>query len=679
VTDIPHEVLSDHFQERMGGRRLLAAVFATYQFDPGFFEREILPVFLDVTLSHAPAIKLVQLEDTLRSLAGGIAVYYDANGLVLTDDGAAKLDVRRIPMRVRTGLFHPKNVFALVEDVEPDESGAHPRTLLVAALSANLTRSGWWHNVEVCHIEELAERSPTNMRDDLRAFFKRLRDLAPEGCDHGALDTIDDFVKGTEKRAQRKVQGDIQPHFFSGNRPFDEFLAEVLGNDARDLYLEVISPYFDKDDEPAPLAQLVRRFRPRAVRVSLPRSPDGEAQVTPAMHAWVAGLDDATWGKLPAGMLRSGKGEDARPRFVHAKVYRFFSMQKRLEYLAVGSVNLTRPAHQRGGNLESALIIQTAPPRRPDFWLEPDLTRPTSFGSPEHDDDGDLAAADTGSRLTLRYHWNGGTGEARWDADAPSPRLELEANGASLCALESLAPRAWSTLATPHAEALGALLVSTSFVTVRGDRPEPVIILVLEEGMWKKPPLLSRLSVRDILQYWSLLTAEQRNEFLQLRAAQLLGSEAHNELVTRLRATVDVNTIFDRFAGIFHAFECVAKSVETALTADNEKEALYRVFGTKHDSLGSLLLRLREDRERDAVEQYVIVMCARQLCRELRTTWPDFWSRHAADVADLDDALRVCDDLRSALLARGDADTPAFLDWFDSWFLRKAQRLEEPT
>lgn len=678
MSDIPHEVLSDHFQERMGGRRLLAAVFATYQFDPGFFEREILPVFLDVTLSHAAAIKLVQLEDTLRSLPGSIAVYYDVNGLVLTDDGAAKLDVRRIPMRVGTGLFHPKNIFALVEDVEPDETGAHPRTLLVAALSANLTRSGWWHNVEACHIEEIAERSATNMRDDLRAFFKRLRELAPEGCDQSALEQLDAFVKGTEQRAQRKVQGDIQAHFYPGNRPFDEFLGDVLGNDARDLYLEVLSPYFDKDEEPTPLVQLVRRFRPKAVRVSLPRGADGEVQITAAMHAWLGDLENATWGKLPAALVRSGKGDEARPRFMHAKVYRFFSMQKRLEYLAVGSVNLTRPAHQRGGNLESALIVQTSPPRRPDFWLEPDLVRPTSFGNEDHDD-GDLAAADCGSRLTLRYHWNEGTAEAHWDADVPAPRLELEANGAPLFVLDTLPPRAWTTLAATAAGVLCALLTSTSFVTVCGDRPDPVVILVLEEGMWKKPPLLSRLSVRDILQYWSLLTAEQRNEFIQLRAAELLGSDAHNELVTRFRATLDVNTIFDRFAGTFHAFECVARSVANALAGDNEKEALYRVFGTKHDSLGSLLLRLREDHERDEVEQYVIVMCARQLCRELRLAWPDFWSRHAAEVADLDDALRVSDELRGALLARGDADTPAFLDWFDNWFVRKAQRIEAAT
>jgi hypothetical protein len=77
--DIPHAVLSEHFQDRMKGRRLRAAVFLTYQFDPGFFEQEILPVLVDVPLSHAVAIRLVQLEDALRAIPGQVAVYYDAN------------------------------------------------------------------------------------------------------------------------------------------------------------------------------------------------------------------------------------------------------------------------------------------------------------------------------------------------------------------------------------------------------------------------------------------------------------------------------------------------------------------------------------------------------------------------------------------------------------------------
>src|ERR1700730_9723408 len=148
------------------GRRLVAAVFLTFRFDPEFFEQEILPVFLDVPLSHAAAIKLVQLEDALRSVPHGVVVYYDQNGLV-PEAGPARLDVKRIAVRHRTGIFHPKNVLALVESGEPDQDGHRAKSLIVACLSANLTRAGWWENLEVCHTEEIAEGAFTRVREDL--------------------------------------------------------------------------------------------------------------------------------------------------------------------------------------------------------------------------------------------------------------------------------------------------------------------------------------------------------------------------------------------------------------------------------------------------------------------------------------------------------------------------------
>ena len=120
MTDVPHEVLSEHFQEQMEGCRLVAAVFLTYQFDPGFFEQEVLPVFIDMPLSHSPTIRLLQLEDALRGIPGGIAVYYDANGLSTGDAGSARLDIRRIPIQHKKGIFHPKNAFVLIEE---DDAG----------------------------------------------------------------------------------------------------------------------------------------------------------------------------------------------------------------------------------------------------------------------------------------------------------------------------------------------------------------------------------------------------------------------------------------------------------------------------------------------------------------------------------------------------------------------------
>ena len=144
MAEKPHTaVLSDELKSAVAGRRLVAALFLTFRFEPEFFEQQVLPLFFDVPLSHAEALKRVQMEDLLRDVPNGVAVYYDQNGLA-ADGKPARLDVRRIAVRHATGIFHPKNVFALVESVEPDRDGNHARALIVATMSANLTRAGWW-------------------------------------------------------------------------------------------------------------------------------------------------------------------------------------------------------------------------------------------------------------------------------------------------------------------------------------------------------------------------------------------------------------------------------------------------------------------------------------------------------------------------------------------------------
>ncbi|RYZ12246.1 MAG: hypothetical protein EOO70_09215, partial [Myxococcaceae bacterium] len=270
----------------MENRRLVSAVFTTFRFDPGFFEAEVLPVFFDVSLSHANAIKLVQLEDTLTKQSVNIAVYYDQHGLV-AEGASAKLDVRRVPLQHSTGIFHPKNVLALVEDVEPDDSGHHPRALLCACLSANLTRAGWWENVEVAHIETIEEGTATNLRDPLIAYLDRLVRTAEFQRPndelrkrHTALWDLRNFLEGTRQRDHRSVEGRLRTQFHNGEESLPDFIANSSVNAVRGLCLEIISPYFDDASESAPLEALVERFQPREVRVHLPRNERGEALCT---------------------------------------------------------------------------------------------------------------------------------------------------------------------------------------------------------------------------------------------------------------------------------------------------------------------------------------------------------------------------------------------------------------
>lgn len=675
MIDVPHEVLSEHFQEQMEGCRLVAAVFLTYQFDPGFFEQEVLPVFIDVPLSHVPTIRLLQLDDALRGIPGGIAVYYDANGLNTGDAGSARLDIRRIPIQHKTGIFHPKNAFVLVEDAEADEDGHHAQSLIVASMSANLTRNGWWENVECCHVEVLHEGDRTRLKDDVTAFLRRLRSAAPNETDQGAINHVLEFLKTVDQGSHKSAGGHVHTHFYPGVTPLADFLDELVGRDIRGAHLEVISPYFDDRAECVPLQELAERFQPREVRVFLPRSAAGEALVRQELFETVAAMENVQWSRLPdKKFLRRGATEDAGERFVHAKVYRFFTKSPKREITFVGSANLTTAAHGRGGNVESGFLVHTVPDHRPEFWTTPDERIPAAFSPRTEDAE---AAASGGTPLNLRYHWDRAEAEVFWDAPGESPTLRLRAREIDIGAVERAPSRHWKSLPADMAGRIAQLLPETSLFEVHGETGDPSLLLVQEEGMSHKPSLLVHLSPADILRYWSLLTPDQRAAFLEAHGPDLSPTDQGADLTAIYRRQGDHDTIFDRFAGVFHGFGCLERAVLEALADEREKEADYRLFGRKYDSLGSLLDRIHKDCEKtDLVDRYVMVLCARQLLQVVSRAHPEYWKEREADVATLGGHLAELDTIRTALLQREDASFGAFLDWFDAWFLKRASKVE---
>jgi len=674
MADIPHAVLSEHFQERLNERRLISAVFTTYEFDPGFFELEIIPVLVDLAISHAKTVRIVQLEDRLRDLRGEIAVYYDANGLS-GESESSRLDIRRIPIRHHPAIFHAKTIFLLLESIEPDKEGLHARSLLVANLSSNLTEAGWWRNVECCHVEEILEGSRTSLKEDFRTFLTALKRRARAVKKHEAVDDILKFLQGLQPETRKTaVNGRLQTRFFDGSQSLPDFLDSAAGPLVRGANLEIISPYFDDASVCKPLEELIDRLQPRQIRVFLPRSNAGEGLCRSDLYDSVRAIPNVEWGRLEKDLLRSGSSENAADRFVHAKVYRFFTQNPRREICFVGSANLTSPAHQAGGNLETGFLVELSPTRRPDFWLAPYQRRPQEFRLPTDDE---AAAASGGTSLNLRYHWDSGTAEAFWDSAGPSPELRLEARGMTLGIVGPLAPREWINLPAELTQSIAGVLTATSLIAAFGEADEPTYLLVQEEAMWKKPSLLMSLSAADILLYWSLLTPEQRAAFIAAKAPELALIGEGSELVTQVKILTKEKTLFDRFAGFFHAFGCLERAIRKALEQNHAKEVSCRLFGNKYDSLSPLLDRLEAvESNFDDVDRYLIISCAKQLCHKIETEFPDFWDLHQSETKQLETKFEELAHVRERLIEPARDDMAKFLQWFDRWFFRSPAKVE---
>ena len=674
----PEAVLSRRFVDALRGRRLRSAVFTTFSFDPGFFELQVLPLLFPQSFSQVDKVRLLQLEDALRDV-DHLAVYYDRRALS-QDAEPARLDYRRIDVRRRTGAFHPKLAFLLVEESKEtgDETGATRETLVVACLSANLSRAGWWENVECVHIEEIRERSTGRVpfRRDLLAVLRRIRACAAEDDDHRALDAVYGFLRHrvpTRRSADARAGGRWHTRLFGGERRLDlaDWLAG-LGLGHHEWNLEVISPYFDGRDA-APIRRLTEAIETRETRVYLPRDADGSVLVTSDAYESTAALDGVRWAELSGEVTRrsgGAAGQRLAPRRVHAKVYRLWHRGGE-DIVLVGSVNCTSPAHRHGGagNLEAAFLVDISDEKLPRrWWLRPLERDAECFAESAPGEADGLDHPLLG--VSMRYDWAERTLAVRFEQQLAQPVEVTDISGRRLFSIRDGDAERWRVLGKRAANAVRDSLASSSFVVMRRDDAR-WRILVREEGMPHRPSMLSELSTDEILEYWSLLSAEERAAFIERHAAFAFGEKIEGlPAAPGERPHGAGDTPFDRFAGVFHAFGCLGRHVEKALEDGRHKDAELRLLGAKYDSLPELLRKMLQREDIDPVLGYVTFLTAKQLRALIAERHRTFFRDRGPQVRRLDRLIATGIKRREGIFAPEDAQARAFLAWFEPVFLK---------
>lgn len=671
----PQSPLSDQLRDRIGKRRVRVAVFFTYQFDPAFFETEVLQTLFDHDWSRNRRVALAQAEDVLRKVEH-LAVYYDLRGIPETASSAS-LDYRRFGLSRPGGVFHPKNILLLLEDEDESQKST---SLLLVTTSANLTRAGWWENLEAAHMIELPENSKSLLRDDLlgdNGLLSRVVKHDKTGDEHRAIEEIRKFLRyRTELSGQRSQNGVLRPRIYAGQMPLARFLLEDVQIDAADFNLEIISPYFDNTDEAKAVVTLIEALNPRAARIFLPKSDVGAVLCRKEYYESVAGIPRVSWGLLPRNFTRYAKTrEDSVDRFVHAKVYRLFSSRRNQEYLLVGSVNLTQAAHSAAssGNLESAILFQSTPvENRPDWWLSPveDSYHPGAFEVPVSEDTAPLAC----HSVSFRYDWQNNTFSYYWALDGSLPeRAEVRHRSVAPFPIEDIKFDAWSDLPADVASRMRDGLRSSSFLDVIAGGKPPQRVLVREEGMENKPSLSVSLTPEEILEYWSLFSPEQKSAFLSRKLESLVSADSEQSVdegpAIVHPQSVEQHSMFDRFAGIFHAFSCVENLIAEALSSGNTREARCLLFGSKYDSLKTLIERITTADNADRVNRYLTLLCALQLLGNLPDHDDEFATLERRALDGIRGMLKkAIQTSREELLPELGERPNEFVDWFEKMF-----------
>ena len=200
--------------------------------------------------------------------------------------------------------------------------------------------------------------------------------------------------------------------------------------------------------------------------------------------------------------------------------------------------------------------------------------------------------------------------------------------------------------------------------------------------MFRKPSLAPERTAADILKDWAAPSEDRRTEMFESLDAMPAGPAEADERQPE-EELAPVESLFDRFAGIFHGFTSLERRVVEQLNGRNDDGAAYLLFGTTFNSLATFLKKEKEEEiEIDPVNVYVAYLCAKQLVAMVRreaggVLGGTFLDRYGPSLKELEAQVEEpLEGLRQYISAEIDSedgtDGAKFLEWFDRWFLRRA-------
>ncbi len=331
-------VIIEKLKEAINGRKVIAAVFYTFNFDARFFENYLLPIFLPhVNFSDNEIQNTILWRKYVNDLPY-VTVYCDFHA---KSDNAPNLPylVRTIDLPAVNGhkaCFHPKVSFILLED----------ECLLVLTGSNNLTVGGWCTNREIIAIKELQNGRyfPYEQKHQLWDFLKTSNQL--NGADYSIAEkNIDAFYS-------KRLHTENADFFFfnSAKNSFIDYLKNIIINDDDTHFekIEVISPYLTTGINL--VNQLTEIVNKENIYFNVPYKNSEEAEITQENY-YAFQQAGVKWSRLK--LKESEKGF----RFNHSKIYRLKTSKK--AYTILGSVNFTETAwkgRKDNGNLETAIV-----------------------------------------------------------------------------------------------------------------------------------------------------------------------------------------------------------------------------------------------------------------------------------------------------------------------------------
>ncbi|WP_378103352.1 hypothetical protein [Chryseobacterium sp. sg2396] len=337
-------ILKEKIGELIGAKKVIAAIFYTFNFDPKFFENYIMPLLISSTGKNFNDQeihnKILWRQLAKENQIPPISVYCDYYAKDQTNAPSLGYDINclKVPSpKGKIANFHPKQTMILLED-----NGV--QKLLFITGSGNMTASGWCDNFECFSYKEISRsklqpnRSSTNSVQDYINSTNKLGHI-PKLLESENL--INNFLKYV----------DIDFQFFNNySNKFEDFLQKNIFEKETIEEVEIVSPYFSPDNS---LLEWLKSKNIKKIKCLIPSLRNNEVQLEKKHFADLekAGLDWCHW---------NDSNLNTEVRNQHSKIYKFYSAEN--SYTIVGSVNFTNPAwaifsdKNNSSNIESAVL-----------------------------------------------------------------------------------------------------------------------------------------------------------------------------------------------------------------------------------------------------------------------------------------------------------------------------------
>jgi len=367
-------MLKDSLVDKLEGYHVRNALFTTYAFEPEFFETNIVPLLLNdrgASLSLHTVVRRLQLECILRETPLPVDVYFDAR---VVAPGVPWLPYGMHPVKL-AGEFHGKVILLLLED---ESRNIH---CLLGAGSANLTRAGWWENVEAWHFEGPfdPQRPPAGMLEGIQTLLEALP--RRQGSALAQFKAAFKDARPTRKRGAAKEFVAFTPQ---KDTRFLEWISRKVNKESTADAIEVISPYFPETGHGALVARLLESTGTRRLHLWLPEDTwyaGGQAAlIEKKRYLELTDVKDLTWCRFIESSLAKCRDKNSTPRFLHTKVIR-----RQGDFVFMGSVNFSNKAFDL--NFEAGFLFDDTGPE----WLTGATERPVNFIAPT-----EVACHDTG-------------------------------------------------------------------------------------------------------------------------------------------------------------------------------------------------------------------------------------------------------------------------------------------